>query len=504
MPHEVVSTKGRAMLRIGVWCDYGFTLTPQCGIGVFVYHLVAGLLSLEEPIEIVMLVRPGDQAMASALANGAADRLMIAPSMSAKLRGFCLVRGALAAGKAIAARIQQLVGRGVFSLAQSVRRLFARARQGNWPARLTIALGITCTPGGFLILWVFYAAYRLAAAGFRGIFYPIRILTRSAARMGKENIYDPVAVAHASACDVWLIPFAGFLHRLDFPAVLVIHDLIHVHFPDTLDPEERQITDRAFRDRAGEATLCACMSDFIRDHDLRGVLDLPSEKIRVIRPAPPLDLSNPVSGLSARVPSELARPYVFYPSTFRPHKNHLALIEAFHCLNTQFGEKEIDLVFTGINSTPDNLRRLIQVYGLSSRVHVLGCVERSRLGTLYQGALATIVPSLYEQGSFPVYEALHWKCPVACSDIPSLREQCRAMGDAMLYFDPCDAEAIARLILQIRQNRDTFAERQYAAGRALWQRTWTEVAREWLMVLREAADQSRRPASSLGTEKAAA
>ena len=35
-------------IRIGIWCDYGVTLTPTEGIGVFVYNLVAGLLELDE------------------------------------------------------------------------------------------------------------------------------------------------------------------------------------------------------------------------------------------------------------------------------------------------------------------------------------------------------------------------------------------------------------------------------------------------------------------------
>jgi alpha-1,3-rhamnosyl/mannosyltransferase len=156
-----------------------------------------------------------------------------------------------------------------------------------------------------------------------------------------------------------------------------------------------------------------------------------------------------------------------------------------------------------MSSVPDNLKRLVQAYELTNRVHVLGCVDRSILAALYQGAIATIVPSLYEQGSFPIYEALHWKCPVACSDIPSLREQCEPMHDAMLYFDPRNPEAIARIILHIRENREAIADRQYAASRVLWQRTWQDVARDWLTVCREAVEIARKKASSPADRTAA-
>ena len=61
------------------------------------------------------------------------------------------------------------------------------------------------------------------------------------------------------------------------------------------------------------------------------------------------------------------------------------------------------------------------------------------------------------------------------------------MGEAMLYFDPRDPEAIGRIILQIRGSREAIAARQHTASRGMWERTWNEVARDWLAVFREAA-----------------
>jgi glycosyltransferase involved in cell wall biosynthesis len=467
--------------------------------------LIAGLLSLDEPLEVVMLVGRGDQALAAPVLGQSKGRLQVVPPPTMQDRWLHQVEAARRTRDAVMTAIHRLVSRANSLLARGLRALVAGARQGNWPARVVIALGIAGAPIGFLGLWVLYAGFRLAIALLRGGSYLFRILARVLRRVSQEKIHDPVAAAHACACDVWLIPFAGFPHRLNFPAVLAIHDLIHVHFPDTQDPQSRRITDQAFRDRAAEATLCACMSTFIRDHDLEGVLHLPPEKIRVIRPALPGDLS--CQGMAPAIqpkPVSLTRPYVFYPSTFRPYKNHQVLIEALHWLSSRHRENEIDLVFTGISAVPEPLERLIRAYGLKEHVHILGRVDRSMLGGLYLGAIATIVPSLYEQGSFPIYEALHWKCPVACSDIPSLREQCAAMGDAMLYFNPRDPEAIARLILNIANDRETIAARQHAASRVLWQRTWSDVAREWLVVFREAVEIARRSSAPRASERTAA
>src|SRR5438105_7509303 len=66
--------------RIGIWCDVGFTLSLRIGgIGVFVYNLVEGLFALDEPIEITMLVRPGDQHMMDCLRGSARGRLRVVP-----------------------------------------------------------------------------------------------------------------------------------------------------------------------------------------------------------------------------------------------------------------------------------------------------------------------------------------------------------------------------------------------------------------------------------------
>jgi hypothetical protein len=99
---------------------------------------------------------------------------------------------------------------------------------------------------------------------------------------------------------------------------------------------------------------------------------------------------------------------------------------------------------------------------------------------------------------------LHWECPVACSDIPSLREQCAAMGEAMLYFDPKCPEDLARTILRIRDNREEIRVRQHVASRILWERTWKDVAREWLTVFKEAAQISRGGSEHVPIEKSAA
>jgi glycosyltransferase involved in cell wall biosynthesis len=342
--------------------------------------------------------------------------------------------------------------------------------------------------------------------------FPARLLNRLARRLHQRwqerlLVKPPPQLAQEANCDVWVIPWVAFADPLPYPSVLLVHDLVTSHFPELFPAEFVSFINRVAPARAEEAVLCACMSTFIRDQDLLGVLALPPGKVRMVRVAPPRDWP-PMSREQATAlkPAQLRRPCLFLPAAIRPAKNQRALIEALRILRDRHGEEELDVVFTGTEpgQLGEELQNLVTAYRLQDRVHVLGRVERDTLAALFQCAFATIMPSFYEQGSFPIYEALHWQCPVACSDIPSLREQCAAMGEAMLYFDPKNPEDLARTILKIRNDRETIRVSQHIASRVLWQRTWQDVAREWLAVFREAAEIGRGSAPATDQSRSAA
>ena len=353
---------------------------------------------------------------------------------------------------------------------------------------------VTVLPILCLLIWLLHSVWQILAAFGRIVLFPLqrfdelmRCLSGTHRRISRKNA---VALAKQARCDIWVIPHAGFTQPLDFPSVLFIHDLVPFHFPDGFDPALVRTLKQIIPARAREATVCACMSHFIQEHDLHGVLGLPPGRVRMVRPAPPSDFPE-IDGAAARllVLRELQRPYLFYPSAFRPYKNHAGLIKALQVLRDELGEDSFDVVFTGRcrGEMPVYLERLADQMKTRNRIHVLGHVDRRVLAAVYKEAFATLMPSLYEQGSFPVYEALHWGCPVASADIPSLREQCAAMGESMLYFDPRDPTAIARVICNLRDKREAIRRDQQCAGRQLWERTWKHVAAEWLTVFRDAA-----------------
>lgn len=421
-------------LKVGIWCNYHITLEPSEGIGVFAHNLARGLAKLPNGPDVVLCIRPGDEpVVAETLAAGQGRISTISPDTPNFTQ-------------------------------RSIRRI-RRFLQRQQPAPLP--------PGNdkraarpMLRLW------QITARSLEKLLQPC------------DMRYYRTAIA---SCDVWLLPFAGIDIEFRKPTIAVIHDLVPFHFPGVLPPRALQKLGRQMTRTAQQCTFATCMSQFIRKNDLEGLLHLPAEKVRVVPPAAPRDFT-PVKDIAAtkrRYPL-LDQKYLFYPAAFRAYKNHELLVEALHALQ-QLGEEPPELVFTGICEPPESLKRLISQHHLQSKVHVLGKVERDVLAAFYQNALATIVPSRYEQGSFPIMEAIHWKCPVACARIPSLTELFEPMGEAMLFFDPDHALELARLIQHLARERAAILERQQAAAIAMFQRTWTDAAADWMRLFEEAA-----------------
>jgi glycosyltransferase involved in cell wall biosynthesis len=131
--------------------------------------------------------------------------------------------------------------------------------------------------------------------------------------------------------------------------------------------------------------------------------------------------------------------------------------------------------------TADALSQQIERLGLRGRVHFPGFFPRELLPALYRGAIAHVLPSIYEGFGLTLLEAMACGCPVAASDTGSLPEVC---GDAAELFDPTDPAAIAAGISAalVRADELSAAGLRRAAGF-----TWEATARAHDSVYRELA-----------------
>jgi glycosyltransferase involved in cell wall biosynthesis len=125
-------------------------------------------------------------------------------------------------------------------------------------------------------------------------------------------------------------------------------------------------------------------------------------------------------------------------SALRPHKNLPRLLEALAALPRD--ERPV-LVVGGYSTAHEReLRAQVERLELADDVRFLGWIDPDELEGLYAAAAFVVFPSLAEGFGLPVLEAMRRGVPVACSDIPTLRE---VAGDAALLFDPNSVEGIA-------------------------------------------------------------
>ena len=164
-----------------------------------------------------------------------------------------------------------------------------------------------------------------------------------------------------------------------------------------------------------------------------------------------------------------------------PNKNHVAAVSAF--AQAFRSSEDFHLLIIQRNRTfPPELRSVVRHSKLEARIRVRSGVQTDELAGLYNRAEALVFPSLYEGFGLPVLEAMACGCPVLCSNVTSLPE---IAGDAALFFEPGDRQAIARAIRSVVQDQDL---RRSLVDRGLRQAarfTWRKMALETVCVYRE-------------------
>jgi len=162
--------------------------------------------------------------------------------------------------------------------------------------------------------------------------------------------------------------------------------------------------------------------------------------------------------------------YLLCVSTLHPHKNLERLVRAH--------AKDADLpplVIAGLRGFfAEQLEKIAD-----SRVRLTGWVPREELYELYRRAHAFIYPSTFEGFGMPVLEAMAAGVPVACSDIPPLRE---VVGEHALFFDPLDEGAIGAAMQRLAANQVETPDA--SAHAAVF--TWENAAERTIEVIRSA------------------
>jgi glycosyltransferase involved in cell wall biosynthesis len=162
------------------------------------------------------------------------------------------------------------------------------------------------------------------------------------------------------------------------------------------------------------------------------------------------------------------RNYLLCASTTHPHKNLQRLLRVHAEM-----KNAPRLILTGVRGFAAK-----QIEGLvGPSAEITGWIPREQLYELFRGALGFIYPSTFEGFGMPVLEAMAACVPVACSDIPPLREIALS---TVHFFDPESDREIQDAILLLASGKISTD----AAHRRAAQFTWEKTARATLDYLR--------------------
>ena len=180
------------------------------------------------------------------------------------------------------------------------------------------------------------------------------------------------------------------------------------------------------------------------------------------------------------------RPFVFLClGWYYVHKNLEILPEALRRIRAYTSRPVECRITISPDQHPRARKFLRQREKVRDRIVNIGPVGRNELADVYGSADALILPTLLESFSRTYLEAMHFGLPILTSDRDFARHICQ---DAAIYFDPLDADSVARSMARIMDDGDLRLRLARNGKRLLNQSpTWDEIAAQFVSVLEETA-----------------
>ena len=270
------------------------------------------------------------------------------------------------------------------------------------------------------------------------------------------------------------------------PQVVTIHDIIPKFFPGHKQKNwfRKKAYELVIKSNLQKSAAIITDSNYTKNDIIRYFQTNP-DKIRVVYLGIESHFQRPENYDKIKELKDkyrITKPYIFFISVWRNHKNFEGLIKAFEIIKKQ-GNLDCQLVLGGQEDPHyPNIRQAIELSPVKQDIIIPGFISDLDLPLFYQAANLVAIPSFYEGFGLIGLEAMACGTPVVSSNAASLPE---INGNAALYFDPKNPAEMAAKISAVLTDSN-LKEQLIAKGlEHIKKYSWPDCARQTLQIYNE-------------------
>lgn len=274
----------------------------------------------------------------------------------------------------------------------------------------------------------------------------------------------------------------------------MIFDLSFLHFPEMFTKKDLYQLKNWTKYSVENANHLITISQFSKK-DIVKSYRINKDKVTVAYPGYNTSQFHPIQD-KQKIEKVLANygidlPYILYTGTIQPRKNLVRLIEAFRKI------EGMKLVLAGKYSgvgrpssaktsagrqawMSQEILEAPKKFGIEDKVVFTNYISAEELPLLMNGALAYILPSLWEGFGIPPLEAMACGTPVIVSNVSSLPE---VVGDAGLLVNPESVDQIEQAIRVISTDKKLHNKLSKKSLEQAKKFSYKKMAREVIKVL---------------------
>lgn len=253
---------------------------------------------------------------------------------------------------------------------------------------------------------------------------------------------------------------SSYLSEINY--IITIWDLCHrdyFEFPEVRNNQEFEIREKLLNTNLKKAVAVIVDSELGKQNIITRY-GIDSMRVKVIPFIPPQNIAMEQESVDIKKKYNLETNYVFYPAQFWAHKNHVYILDALKILKDEH-RVMLSALFTGSDKgNMQYIEKYADKLGIAKQIKFIGFVANKELRSLYQQALALVMPTYFGPTNLPPLEAFQLECPVCYSDLPGLREQ---VEDAAFLLDLNNPQSLVNQLITIMEDA-TVVERKIKRG----------------------------------------